>query len=428
MKRLALALFLIPIVFGLGLSVNTYPASLSPGTSGYLILTLTGNAENVRVKFFDNILNMDTGVWEDIGDVQDMASYPVPFSVPSDAKPGVYPIHLVLSFESGGTSYEEHKVLYITISPQPPQITPTSTPTCGQISSLTLKIENSGPTIHSATLYGPFYGSSFVYLGDLEPNSEKEVTVKVLVPWSPYFIPLRLISPDGNYEYNIGISCKGGSGIYVSILPRELNLGENNVEVIIGNSADVPLGPVVVQITSDAILGGETTKVVYLGPRDIRTIPISVEGSSKAVTIAVNVIEGNLTLPFSFVLPVKSSPDVVVYLAGQPEVSPSGTKVTLGVANVGDVEVKNVVAEVEGSLEGMEFIGDLSPGDYDTVTFTVRDLNTLHVTVEYRYLGEKYTIEKNIELPRIPKTSDWLWIVGILVVASIGLYLWRKKR
>ncbi len=428
MRKVAI-LFLLPTILALSLSVTTSPAVLYPGSSGTLLLHISGNGEHVRLKVYDTPFSIeDEGTWIDVGDVVDASIYPLGISVPGDLKPGVYPIHVELLYDFGGNSYEEHEVVYLQISGKPPEIVPTKLPTCGQISEVKLKITNGGPALHSAMLFGPFFDQSFVYLGDIGPGEEKEIKAKILVPWSPYFLPLRLVSADGNYEYNIGIGCSGGSGITVSVVPKELNLGKNDVEIIVSNPADVPMGPVVVQVSSDSLLGGEVTKVLYLGAKDTRTIPVTIEGASEKVEILVNLMEGNNVLPFSFLLPVKTSPEIAVYLAGPPEPSPRGMKVSIGVANVGEVEVDNVVVALPGSYEGLEFVGDLSPGDYDTVTFTLPETNTISVNVTYRFQGEEKEVTKTITIPVREGSSGWLPIVVAILIAAGAYLLWRKRR
>ncbi len=425
MKRLGLLLLLLPIVYGLGVSFQTYPSFPSPGDNVRVTVLLTGYAQNVELKVLDNRFAL--GDWKDLGDVAGSAAPIIYITVPSDLKPGTYQIPVELRFDEGNASYDEYFSIPLSVVPRTGDLDVSLSGNLwpGVKKEVQVVVENKGEPIRNAqiTLVPSLEGSKTV--GEI--NGEITVPFEVIPACKNGVEEFNVVITgyrSGPFEFHKTIMkvCGALTPLEVeSNLPAVLTPGEKVVYVRVSNETDLPQ-TIVVKLSSNVNIGGSTTTTVSLDGRMSKTIPVTlkVPDDAEKVILSVSVLGSDFNGYYTFSSVVKSPPDIMVFLKDVKT-----GKATLEVANIGEEEAKNVVVYVNGRAH---FVGSLTGGDYDTIEF-VPETNTLDVKVTYTYLGKEYQRSERIpvELPKQNGSSLWLWI-GLIALLAVIAYLWKRGR
>ncbi len=442
MDELLVLTFLSLLIFhsalALSVSAETNPPVLRPGTTGQIILYITGSAENMDVYIDSNPLSIEgEGEWTDAGDVlSGTVTLALGLSVPSDLKPGTYYIPVEIRYESGGKTYEEHFEIPLKVEGASPlSVDLPDSVTGGRINRVGITIRAGAP-VYNAYIYVADALKYPIFVGDV--GGERSVDVEILPECRNglYTFEVNVVHADGTDTFAKTVKCVEAGDLDVRFsLPRYIETGEHNGEIIIVNNGDKAKGPVYVTITGEnATIGGKTTYTFeHIDGGATVHIPIVfyVKGGDTAA-INVTLREGNAEKTYTFSAIVTAEPDILVYVAGPPSITSKGIEVPIGVANAGEGEADNVSLVVESNAAvdgGVEFVGDLAAGDYDTVTVVLsKPVEHIPVSVTYYVRGEKRTQRAELVV-RYPEIGgNPLWIIAILILAGIGVYVWRKRR
>ncbi len=442
MAKLLALTFLSIVLFrsalALSVSAETNPPVLRPGTTGKLLLHITGSAENMDVWIGENPLSIQGEErWTDAGDVlSGTVTLALGLSVPQEIKPGTYYVPVEIRYESGGKTYEEHFQIPLRVEGASSlSVDLPDSVTGGRINHISVGIRADSP-IYNAYLYVRDAMQFPIFVGDV--SGEKTVDVDLLPECARglYTFEVNVVHAEGTETFIKTVKCSDAGDLDVRFsLPRYITTGEHNGEIIIVNNGDTAKGPVYVTITGEgATIGGKTVYTfenIDGGATEHIPIVFYVKGGD-VVAINVTLREGNIEKTYTFSAIVTAEPDILVYVAGPPAYTAKGIEVPIGVANAGEGEADNVSLVVENNAAvdgGVEFVGDLAAGDYDTVTVVLSEpVERIPVSVTYYVRGEKRTQRTEVWV-RYPRGGGSpIWILGALLVAGIGIYVWRKKR
>ena len=425
MRKLLMLLFLLPIVYGLGVSFQTYPAFPSPGDNVRVTVLLTGYAHNVELKILDDRFGFSD--WKDLGDVAGSAAPIFYITVPSDLKPGAYQVPVELRFDEGNASYDEYYFIPLSVVPRNGDIDVSISGSLwpGIKKTVEVIVENRGEPIRNAkvALIPSLEGSKAVGEIDGEAKVPFQVIPRCMNGVEEFNVIITGYRGEPfTFEKTVTEICNALTPIEVEAnLPDIISPGERKVYVRISNETDIPLN-LVVKLVSNVDLGGSTTATISLDGRMSQTIPVTlkVPDDAERVFLTVSILANDFNGVYSFSSVVKNPPQIMVFLK---DVKPD--RITLEVANVGEEEAKNVVVYANGTAH---FVGSLTGGDYDTIDL-LPETNTLDVKVTYTYLGKRYEESEKIPI-KISKPkggSLWLWI-AILVSLAVGIYLGKRGR
>jgi len=411
-------------------------------------ITATTPAENIEMKIKETPLYIGgEDRWVDIDDAVDgTVSHAVGFSVPSDLKPGVYIIPIVLRYDSGDRTYKEHFVEVITVtSGKGVEVELPGWIYDGKEQKIKISIKNTGATMYGAVLSVPeAMGDSQIYVGDLESGEGVDKYVEILpeCKGGTYTFHLSLRGYRGTNAVeeplNYTVRCVPlTEDLEVSMeVPQRVGGGEHNTALSITNRTDVAIGPISVKISGVNVrIGGKTSYYFNsISPKGNISIPIvwKLQRSDEAGDIDVVLSSPQGERRYSFSVIPEDAPRISVFTSGKPVWENELLKVTLTVANLGTGTAENIVVETEGaeSYGGKEIIGDLAPGDYDTVTVYLanpKGEEEIRSKVEYLMHGQKKMEEFNVGVKVPPKPEGApLWIA--IVVVAAGIWWWRKRR
>jgi len=429
----------LSVVHALAVEVATNPPVLRPGTTGQLILYITSTvpATHIRVRIGETPLSIEGKESSvDIGDVYGgTISYPLGLSVPSNVSPGTYYVPIEIDYDSGGQSYEEHFTAKIEVLPEGDvHVAFPAYVEDGKINHVTLWIET-GMKLYDTSLIVSGGLTQPVYVGDIEGNVPVEVNILPICKNGFYTMDVNVISANYTGSFAKLVRCKGTSGINVYFsLPKYIAPGEYNGVLRIENTSDMATGPLVVSLKGiNTTLAGKTVYTINNIPGgESVSIPVTYYVSKPGTAgISVTIHEGNIALEYAFTAIVRTEPDIVVYIASEPKLSPTGVTVSIGVANRGNGKAGDVSLYVDSPavISGkFSTIGDLEAGDYDTADVVLeKEVNTLPLTITYYVRGVKHVIHTSVHVVYPPQGSSAPWIIlGIIVVAAF--IIWRRRR
>lgn len=454
MKKLfpLVVLLLLPLGFALSVSVKTIPALLKPGTSGIMIIEVSSAtpAKGLRLDVPEApFLDLEKeGYSVDLGDISSgTVSHTLAFSVPENVKPGIYVLPLVIRYEDlSGNGYEEHFVPTVEISSGEDVKVEFPSQVFGNVKkTVTITITNGGAEIYGAKLLVPdAVGSGEVYLGDIPPGEtvKKEVTLLPVCDGGVYRTTITLTGYRGtgpfSEEFNFSSVCippRNTIGVEFNI-PERAGKGEETTYLILRNYSDVAVGPVDVVVSGENVrIGGKSSfHIDSLDPSSSVSFPVTwrLEKADEEGRIVVEVTRDGMTSTYTYSILPPEEVNFSVYLSGLPKWEGSLVKMSVAVANTGTTTAQNVFVEVEGDgvLGGKSLLGDLSPGDYDTVSFyaSTTELDRVRVRVYYYEGGERK--ESLYEVPvSVPKRSSGVlpWL-ALLVVIAAGIWWYRGRK
>ncbi len=427
--NLAIELMVMVVLLGTGLAYaaasgpalqvtgySTTPASVYPGTTGQLQLTLANGGTDTATRiavYYDNGPGGANSI-VNVGDIgvggTTLAS--VPFVVPNDVTSGILVIHMSIVYaDSSGTSSQstpatvsipllQHQVLGAgTVSVSGTSIQP------GDGLTATIELENTGGVTRSVVIRSAenssfsLEGSSQLSVGDIATNSSRNVTVGIISSSSAaagrYMVPLTVQYQDAVQNtvtetiYVGPISVTDASAQFAlsmdELTPAEVgsqaqfnlvveNRGASTASAIIDlnvSSVFTPIGNS--RIYADNIpAGGNYTQEVLLGVEPAASagyyqLPIVITGNGKSSVQNIGI-------------PVEASQQITVSVSTQPAfVSPgsSGVVVTAEIANTGNSPIRSVYASVSPSRAfetvgaSDKFVGTLNVDDFTSFQFTV---------------------------------------------------------
>ena len=455
-SKLAMVVFAALFMFGLAsamsVTAKTMPPVLAPGGTGKLIITIqpAGPASGVEFKIGDTqqISIEREGLWTYLGDTDGTPlTYVLNISIPQDTKPGTYAIPITVEYEdTTGKMRTEYTYIFIVVSGGGITIQMPDHVYGGKIQKIPVTIENKGSAITNAyIIYPGALGSAEKYVGII-PAEDNITATFTAIP----------ICKNGIYEANIIVRgftdsnvinisipyvmrCyppRNGLSVYMN-MPETVSGAEYNTTLRITNNLDVAIGPLTITITGKNVdIGGQTGySFAAIQPHQTVEIPIrwKLQQEDAPGAIVVNVYEGNYPRTYIFSTIPSTTPQVKVYLNGEPKWVDGTVQISVTVANVGTGTASTVYLSAEGNniVQGNAVIGDLAPGDYDSATISFKPAGretTIKTVITYFQGGSKREIVRTFTIQTPPKPQPvGLWIVAAIVVVG-ALWWWRKRK
>ena len=409
MRRI-LPFLLIGMVLALDVTFSHHPLHPHPGDSVAVVMTLTGNATNVEYRYYWR----GWSSWKKIEDVVGTAQHVFYIPIPPHYNPGTYYIPLEIRYDEGDSSYTEEAVIKIEVFPREGvEVELDGKLVKGTITNLVVRVKAHRRLRNLRVCLTPsMEGCRDV--GSSEGNLEIPFTVVATCRGGLMDFNVLLTSEEISEVRHIVKRCASSFPLSVEVnLPKELSQGRHPLTVIVTNNSDLPISGTL-EITANVPLSGETTRTFELSGRHFLTqgVVIDVE---KDVVLTVK-ISGDVNGVWRFAASMEKEPRLLAYVKKVEK-----SEVTLEVSNIGTGEAKNVVVRTGG---GVRFIGDLSPGDYDTVDIPL-EANTLEVNVEYLYEGNWMREKFTFTVERDRKEGFPWWIPALLLLLII---LWVIRR
>ncbi len=309
---------------------------------------------------------------------------------------------------------------FLTIDVQPESLT------AGKVNSVSISIENTGEY--------PVYGveASIVpqqsiivrgfdgkwHIGDLKPGERKSLELYIAIPITvagSIQISMSLTYTD----LSLTLRTEARSIVFsvtpiekpiaVQITPRELDYGENTIDIVITNSGEMRIGSIYITITSPQLIIKEQGNKWYVGDlepgeqKSLRLpvfVPSSI-GSVTQVTLGIEYRDVTGTLiseNIVYSLMVKPVATLLTVMADREQIIPGENNVTIYIRNDGNKPAYNLLVTIvtqQAVLKGLSdrwFIGDLYPGEVRVVTLPLIVPSTVNsiqigITLSYTDVG-----------------------------------------
>lgn len=420
-----------------------------------------------------------------LGSIPDGQPVPARFelSAPEDIEPGTYriPIRLTYDFD---TDERETTTVYATVQvkdrPMFTLVDVQSDLTAGEQGSVSLTIQNDGTQNASAAsvalqsktgnvLFGTSAtASSFV--GDWAVGKNKTVTVDATAPDTAqngtYAVDATVTydDPDGNEKTSFPMT----AGVTVGPETDRFLLENVESDLRVGEEGTVNMA-----VTNNGNLARNV--VVHLANPGLNVNPLETQyalgtlepGQSKPVSFPVEVSESAKSAPrqFSFTVgyetqdkdqrqtkplnvrvPIAPERDrfTVTPVDATIQAGSSGT-VTFRVTNNGDSPVSNVNAKLFANdplsaSDDEAFVSDLGPGESADLTFSVAVSGgalekTYPLSMDFQYeeggdskLSKTYQVPVKATKPESGGLPITYIVVGVVIVAAAGAYLWYRRQ
>ncbi len=464
MKRL-LVLLVLGVVFAqLSISsVSLSDQSFSPGSSGYLTITIANigqsslSAVSVKAEFPPGVVGggeQFVGIIESGGS----ATLSFPFKV-EDANKGVSVVRIRVSGSDGSETFIRRSSVALSIVDEPKFSVHLDRSTIESGDSVQIVVKNNGGPAKNVFLSIVNSSVSFaqedrLFLGDVEGEKAVEATL--------------LASQEGAQKMLLKIE-------------YENEIGESKFYTTAVDLRVKPTLPSISLLQKDPIKTKQTATVRFeLDNRgedkeDVRLIfsNLSVEGGNEVVLgkvpartkkeFSVKVINPDLP-PGTFLMPLKvrwvekgiekesllsvpleilSDTEVGIFIEGKPTPFMKGERHTLSVlvANKGSYTIDSVSVRVDSEdlelleLSNEQHIGSLEKDDFSTVQFDVmpkkEGATSLQITVNYRDGDGRWKtakVEKTIVVRPSPTNNfnPLPYLIGA-VVGGVAVFLYRRK-
>lgn len=417
MRRFSLMLILLQIVLALDVMFSYNPIHPHPGDTVTVIMSLTGSATSVEYRYYWR----GWSTWKDAEDVIGSAQQVFYINIPADYKPGTYFIPVELRYYEGNEFYVEKAVVKMEVFPREG----VSVELVGNLSQNIITSLIVSTHMHRRVnnliicLSPSFEGCKDV--GSVEENIEVPFTVLGMCKNGLMDFNVTLLADEVNITRHITKRCVSFFPLSVETnLPQEVSQGKHAVLITVTNNTDLPIYGTI-EISANVPISGETVKTFELDGRHFFTQKV-IMNVDKDTTLLIKVT-GDVNGVWQFSASMKKEPMIIAYIKKVED-----GEVTLEVSNIGTADAKNVVIRTEKSVR---FVGDLSPGDYDTVDIPFES-NTIDLNVEYLFDGK--WVSENFVFPVEVKSKegDFPWwilaVVRILVVVAIAALLWVRYR
>lgn len=399
-------------------SYSSTPATLYPGTTGQLQLTLSngGSATATGVTIYhDNGITSDAYDRTTIGDIGASSSTiaSIPFSVPSSVPSGIIQLYLRIYYNYDSSTGSKTGSLTTTIAlpvsqRQIVEVKTVSingtTVTPGDRFTVDLKLINTGGVVKNAVIQSPdnssftIDGASQQTVGDISFNSSKTVSVDLRSSSSSspgkYTIPLTIeyqdalqntisqkvyIGPvsvaDSSAQFDVSLKPLSGTevGSQAQFELSVLNRGATPSSLIIDfnqSSVFTPMGNGRVYI--DDIKPGETiTRNVIIG--------ISSTASGGYYSLPVEILSPGKSYIQDIGVEVLATEEITTSIKTDMNTITSGSSVTVSaqIANTGNTPIRSVYVSAQPTKEisvigtSDKFIGTLNVDDFTTFQFVI---------------------------------------------------------
>ncbi|HQT44883.1 MAG TPA: hypothetical protein PLO51_02815, partial [Candidatus Micrarchaeota archaeon] len=390
-------------------SYSTIPATVYPGTTGYIQLTVSNTGSDTATGV--TVDYMHTGSTGQLsfsaGDLSSgsTSQISVPFQAPDNVPTGIYNVNVVIYYVSATSGSSKQTALSVPIQVaqyQALEVTTISTDkqsmAPGETASFDLQLTNTGGIINNLVVSTPanssftIAGSSSKSIGNLDSNSSINATLTLQSSSSTavgqYTIPLVFTYQDVLGATNTVTLYVGPVNILASSTQFQLSVvPEANAEIgsqalfaaTLENTGTSPITATADFNATAAFIPLGTTRVNFgtIEPGKNATQEIT-------IGIANSVAEGYYTLPVTVTLgsgtsttqnigvSVTATPDLAIGVdSSSASLYPgaNGSKVAIQISNVGNSAIRSVYAQSSGGdfkLFGTtdKFIGTLNVDDY----------------------------------------------------------------
>jgi uncharacterized membrane protein len=479
MKNIVLAVMLFGMAFA-GLSIDEYSLTkdiYSPGEPGFATIKVTNPVGTERVSAISMAVNAapelsvtSTPKLADI-DAGGSAIISIPFKVKSDAKPGIYTIHVFFSgFKSseaaGNSQLSVNSVTVpVTVVNEPEFSFYVDTKLLTGFDSVNVTITNNGGNAKNVRLSLPgevsLYGSDQMYLGDISGNKTVELLLDSRdVEDGTINVPMVL-----EYDDELGISHTDNASIRMTVRDEQLDISfiqktdlftrsENTLTIEVKNDGDTTLKDVQLSFMNNTIRLKDTNKIKFgdLAPGATSTVSAVVytelAPGLNLLPSKVEWIEQDVQNQEErdVAITITSDADVAVYLEAKPLPLSVGTEHTVSVlvSNLGSFAIENVDVTITSpamsslDISNNQYIGGLQTDDFSTVQFLMKPNMTgnqpVYLKVNYRDQSGEWKSETITQYISIyePDMQDSSPIPLLLLLVVVAVLVWwfkfRKKK
>lgn len=457
-------------------SYSVTPASVSPGGSGIISLTVSNTvsttAANAKIYGVALSLYPDSAISTsdrvNIGDLDSGAStvIAIPFYSKPDAKSGVYVVE-IRAIGSGGT-YIQTTTVPVTISNAPILSISSNKDVVNDLEPISITVENNGGVAKrfrlsiNSTKFA-FSGQDEVYADVVSGSMIFNVTLDSRnAQDGANDVPFVL-----RYQDEIGNQISESKNIRVTVKKENLDIGfvqesevitmkDSILKFAIKNSGK-EIGNVRVSPAADTIRLKDASefKLGDLLPGQEIEVSLPVFASASPginyVDFKVKYVEKGVEKEQTVSVPITitSDADVSVYLDAKPSPLAIGQEHTISVlvSNLGSYEISSVDVSISSpamdslDIQDKAYIGGLNKDDFSTVQFKVKvkDLQPgnypINVAVNYRdqsgeWKHKTIAVEVVINEPVAQGNGSSLYlIVGLIIVIAIVWYFkFRVKK